>query len=459
MRLVIIGGSDAGISAALRAKELDPETDVHMIVADAYPNFSICGLPFFLSGEIADWRTLAHRTREQIEATGIKLHLNETAVEINTSDRHVVTLLPDGSRNTYSYDRLVIGTGAVPVKPRIEGIELPGVFVLHTMEESFAFHRRLKDKPRSAVIVGAGYIGLEMADALRHRGMTIALIEQLPQVMRTVDPAIAQRVEALLIEHGVTVKTGTIVQAITEEKKRLPFSGSRGRLQVRCADGYTATGDIVLVVVGVRPASELAKNCGVQTGERGAILVDRAMRTNLEDVFAAGDCVVTWHHFLERALYMPLGTTSHKQGRVAGENAVGGDCQFAGCLGTQSVKLFDRVIAGTGLREADASVFGFDPAAVDFTTYDHKIYYPGATEMTVRIVGDRGSGALLGGQIFGAYGKEVSKRIDTIATALYHRMQVDDLNKLDLSYTPPLSSPWDPVQMAAQAWVAKHRQH
>jgi NADPH-dependent 2,4-dienoyl-CoA reductase/sulfur reductase-like enzyme len=445
MRLVIIGGSDAGISAALRARELDPAVEVHIIVADAYPNFSICGLPFYLSGEISDWRTLAHRSREVIEATGIRLHLDEEATSIDVNAKRVITRLVGGETRYHAYDRLVIATGAAPVKPRVEGMGLPNVFVLHTMDECFPLHRRLEASPRSAVIVGGGYIGLEMADALRHRGTAVTLIEQLPAVMRTVDLPVAGRVEALLREHAVIVRTHTTVTSIVE---------ANGHLSVRCADGSVSDGNLVLMVVGVRPLSELARARGIHTNERGAIQVDRGMRTNLPDIFAAGDCVATWHRILERDLYMPLGTTSHKQGRVAGENAVGGNCSFAGSLGTQSVKLFDRVVAGTGLREEDARSYGFEPLAVEITTYDHKVYYPGATEMIVRIIGDTPSGRLLGCQIFGSYGKEVSKRIDIVATALHHRMLVEGLNELDLSYTPPLSSPWDPLQMAAQAWKA-----
>lgn len=258
----------------------------------------------------------------------------------------------------------------------------------------------------------------------------------------------ALRVERLLREHGVSVRTRTQVTSITEVN---------GHLNVRCTDDSALEGDFVLVV-GVRPLSELARACGIHTNERGAIRVDRGMRTHLPDIFAAGDCVATWHRFLERDVYMPLGMTSHKQGRVAGENAVGGDRLFPGSLGTQSVKLFDRIVAGTGLREEDARSYGFEPLAVEITTYDHKVYYPGAIEMVVRVIGDAPSGRLPGCQIFGSYGKEVSKRIDTIATALHHRMDVEELNELDLSYTPPLISPWDPTQMAAQAWVAARRE-
>jgi NADPH-dependent 2,4-dienoyl-CoA reductase/sulfur reductase-like enzyme len=447
MRIVIIGGSDAGISAALRARELDRTSNVHLIVADSFPNFSICGIPFYLSGEVAQWRSLAHRSQHELEAAGIELHLEQPAVEIDPAQRCVRAKSGSGVVS-FPYDRLVIGTGAAPVSPPIPGMELPDVFALHTMDECLSLHHRLERGATSAVIVGAGYIGLEMADALRHRGLAVTLIEQLPAVMRTVDAGIAGHVEALLREHGVDVRTGTSVRTITR---------TDGRMHVECSDGERAQGDIVLVVVGVRPQSDLARACGVRTDGRGAILVDREMRTNVPDVFAAGDCVATWHHLLERDLYLPLGTTSHKQGRIAGENAVGGHRLFGGSLGTQSVKLFDRVVAATGLKEEDARVYGFMPLAVDVTTYDHKVYYPGAKEMIVRLVGDVPTGRLLGGQIFGVYGQEVSKRIDTLATALHYHMSIEDLNELDLSYTPPLSSPWDPVQIAAQAWESARR--
>jgi NADPH-dependent 2,4-dienoyl-CoA reductase/sulfur reductase-like enzyme len=443
MRLLVVGGSDAAISAALRAREVDPAVDVHLIVADSFPNFSICGLPFYLSGEISDWRTLAHRSRQQIESAGIQLHLNETAIAINPTEKTVVTKSADV--NTYTFDQLVIGTGAVPVRPPIEGVDSPQVFVLHTMEDCFALHRRLAAGVGSAIIIGAGYIGLEMADALRHRGIAVTLIEQLPAVMRTVDRELAGRVESLLREHEVAVKTQTVVARVVRQGEQM---------EVQCTNGYAAVSDIVLLVVGVRPQSDLAKSCGVETDSRGAIIVDRGMRTNRPGIFAAGDCTVTWHRLLERHLYMPLGSTSHKQGRVAGENALGGSRLFAGSLGTQSVKLFDRVIAATGLREEDARSNGYDALAVETKTFDHKVYYPGATEMIIRIIADRLSGKLLGGQILGAYGKEVSKRIDVLATAIHHGMSVEELSDLDLSYTPPLSSPWDPVQMAAQAWTA-----
>jgi NADPH-dependent 2,4-dienoyl-CoA reductase/sulfur reductase-like enzyme len=201
----------------------------------------------------------------------------------------------------------------------------------------------------------------------------------------------------------------------------------------------------------------VAREAGIVTGERGAIRVGRAMDTNVADIFAAGDCVETWHRLLERPMYLPLGTTAHKQGRVAGENAVGGRRLFEGSLGTQVVKVFDLAVAGTGLLGDAARAAGYDPLAVESVVPDHKAYYPGAHDLRVRIIGDRGTGRLLGAQMLGHWRAEVAKRIDICAIALFHRMLVDELNDLDLSYTPPVSSPWDPVQVGAQAWIQMQR--
>ena len=210
---------------------------------------------------------------------------------------------------------------------------------------------------------------------------------------------------------------------------------------------------MILVATGARPEAELARDAGILLGENGAIRVSPAMETNVPDIYAAGDCVETRHRLIKRPVYMPLGTTAHKQGRVAGENVVGGRAEFQGSLGTQVVKIFELVVARTGLRDQEAIGEGFEPLTVQSESWDHKVYYPGAKKVRIRITGDRGTHRLLGAQIVGSYGAEVAKRIDVFATALYQEMRVEDLNHLDLSYTPPLSSPWDPVQLAAQAWT------
>jgi NADPH-dependent 2,4-dienoyl-CoA reductase/sulfur reductase-like enzyme len=448
-KALIIGGSDAGISAALRIKEIAPQTHVTIVTADAYPNFSICGLPFYLSGEVVDWRTLAHRTISEIEQHGIGLLLDHKALTVDPEARQVHVHSVDGSNRQIGYDQLLIATGAESVSPPIEGIDQQGVFFLRWMDDSFAVKRFMDQaKPRRAVIIGGGYIGLEMADALARKGMRVVLMEFASEVLTTLDPDLGNRIRAELQSRGVRVVLGQAVERIAREQDALA---------VHTASGESAAADLVLVATGARPATGLAQTAGIPLGAGSAIQVDRTMATRAAHIWAAGDCVQTWHRILQRHVYMPLGTTAHKQGRVAGDNMAGGKNEFQGSLGTQVVKVFDQVAARTGLRDKEAVGAGFDPLTVALTSWDHKVYYPGAKELHIRLTGDRSSGRLLGAQMVGHRKSEVSKRIDIVATALFHGMGVKELCDLDLSYTPPLSSPWDPVQMAAMQWCAKQR--
>jgi NADPH-dependent 2,4-dienoyl-CoA reductase/sulfur reductase-like enzyme len=398
MRLLVIGGSDAGVEAGRRARELDPTVEVTVLVADAFPHFSICGLPYYLSGDVPDWRALAHRTTADLEAARLRLRLEHTARAIDPTRRQVTVTHPGGADYQLGYDRLVIATGAVPVRPPIDGLDLDAV----------------------------------------------TLVEQAPAVMPTIDVELGRLLGEELSRHGVQVVTGVTIKAIGREDGRLVVAGE---------PDFAAAADLVLVVVGVRPDTDLAVAAGVQTGVRGALRVDRRMRTNLPDVLAAGDCVETWHRLLDQPAYLPLGTTAHKQGRVAGETAVGGDREFAGSLGTQVVKVFELAVARTGLRDQDAAAAGFDPVTVGSVQFDHKAYYPGAHQLYLRVTGDRHSGRLLGAQLVGHHDAEVAKRIDIPAGALFHHMTVDGLSDLDLSYTPPFGSPWDAIQLAAHDWV------
>ncbi len=462
MHLVAIGGSDAGISAALRARQLDPTTEVTVVVADAYPNFSICGIPYYVSGEVTHWCNLAHRTLDNLKATGMQVRLNTLATKIDVTGHRLYVVDETGVEDQIAYDQLVVGTGAISARPPIEGLVGPdalgpadGVHLLHSMGDTFELVRTLdKDEPTSAVIVGAGYIGLEMAEGLRARGLSVTQFEQLSEVLPTVDPSLGALVNAELRAHGVDVKTNTTVKRIARAPK-----GSAGRFHIDAIEPTgaesTAFADLVLVVVGVRPDTALAAEAGATLGIGGAMSVDRGMRTNLEGVFAAGDCVVT-HHRLMGLTYLPLGTTAHKQGRVAGENAIGGSREFAGSLGTQVVKVFDMVASRTGLRDHEATAAGFDPVTIEFEADDHKAYYPDSHRIRMRYTGDRKTGRLLGLQLFGHKNAEVAKRIDIAATAIFNGMTVDGMSELDLSYTPPLGSPWDAVQMGAQAWVREY---
>jgi NADPH-dependent 2,4-dienoyl-CoA reductase/sulfur reductase-like enzyme len=321
------------------------------------------------------------------------------------------------------------------------------------MGDTFAVMDSLQRRePKTAVIIGAGYIGLEMAEALTQRGIQVTQIEALPEVLPTVDPELGALIHTELERHGVDVLTNTAVTEISHAD-----NGALTVVAKHHDETISRTVDLVLVVVGVRPDTELAADAGAQLGVKGAIVVDEEMRTNLADVFAAGDCVHT-HHRLLGTTWLPLGTTAHKQGRVAGENALGGNARFAGSLGTQVVKVFDLVAARTGLREHEALAAnrGWTPVTTASNPDDHKAYYPGATPIHIRITGDHTTGQLLGAQLVGHRSAEIAKRVDTYATALFHTMTVESISDLDLSYTPPLGSPWDATQVATQQWTRQH---
>jgi NADPH-dependent 2,4-dienoyl-CoA reductase/sulfur reductase-like enzyme len=448
--LVIIGGSDAGIEAALRARELDPSSEVTLLVGDRYPNFSICGIPYHVSGEVPDWRDLAHRPIEELEVTGMRLLLDHRAELIELADRRVRYTGPDGHEGAIGYDRLVIATGAVPQPPPIAGLHSlgpgDGVHMLHSIGDTLGLTSYLAEhQATEAVIIGGGYIGVEMAEALMTRGLRVTLLEQLPQLLpRTLDPQLAADVEAELRHHGLQVQTSTAVRGVEQLD---------GRLQAHGEGDKCWTCDLVLVVTGVKPDSDLAVKAGARVGIHDAIAVDQRMCTSIDNVWAAGDCAETYHRLLATNTYLPLGTTAHKQGRVAGENAVGGHRLFAGSLGTQVVRVFDLVVAATGIRRDEAVEHGFHPVTVETEVDDHKAYYPGATPIQVRITGDKRTGRLLGAQLVGRRSAEIAKRVDIYATAIHHTARVDEIRDLDLSYTPPLGSPWDAVQAAAQAWT------
>lgn len=460
--IIAVGGSDAGISAALRARELDPATAVTVVVADDYPNLSICGIPYYVSGEVGHWSDLAHRTAADLTATGMRLLTGTRATRIDPDAHTLDALDSSGAPIQLGYDALIVGTGAASVVPPISGLTGPqrlgrhdGVHLLHSMGDAFAVMESLAERnPKTAAIIGAGYIGLEMAEALTLRGIAVTQIEALPEVLPTVDAQLGALIHDELQRHGVEVLTNTTVTAITR-------ADTNGLTVAAAHDGQTfsRTVDFVLVVVGVRPDTELAADAGAELGVKGAIAVDDTMRTNLPDVFAAGDCAHTQHRLLGLT-WLPLGTTAHKQGRVAGENAVGGAARFAGSVGTQVVKVFDLVAARTGLRdhEVRGAGRGWAPATSACSADDHKAYYPGATSIHIRITGDHDTAMLLGAQLVGHRSAEIAKRVDTFAGALFNAMTVDAISELDLSYTPPLGSPWDAIQIATQDWVRQYRE-
>ncbi len=437
---LIIGGSDAGISAALRIKELEPEANVQMLLADDYPNYSICGIPFYFSREVKDWRTLAHRTRDEIHAQGIEVLPNHWVSKIHPVKKEV-----QANEKTFPYEKLLIGTGAESNRPPIQGMDQEGVFTLRWIGEMLEIDRYIEERGVQRVtIVGGGYIGIEMADGLRLRGLDVDLVEFFPTVLQTVDARLGKVVEEELSRHGVKVFTDTKIDRIDRSGDHLVVSGS---------STYQNTCQLVLVAVGASPNTMLAADAGLALGIKNAIRTDSKMKTNLPDIFAAGDCAETYHALLKAQTYLPLGTTAHKQGRIAGENMLGGNREYKGSLGSQAIKIFDTVVGRTGFHDRDAQRYGIPHLTIESEHWDHKVYYPKAKRLSIRVTANPETRQLLGAQVLGSKESEVAKRIDVFATALHNGYSVEELNDLDLTYTPPLSSPWDPVQMAAQAWL------
>lgn len=443
-RLLIIGGSDAGLSAALRARELDPSIKPLMVLADEYPNFSICGIPFYLSREVPDYWHLAHRTRAEIESTGITVQTSTRALAIDTANKTCKLRPPNGVDEDVKFQKLIIATGAKSIVPTIDGLDSPGVFLLRWMDEARAIDAYIeKHRIKSVLLIGAGYINLELADGLTRRRLDVTLIERNSTVLKTVDVELGRLVQRQLEDHGVTVFPG-------QRAKNINRDGNR--LTVTLENGKDISTQMVVVATGARPQTDLAEGAGIALGEGHAIRINRLMETNIDDIYAAGDCAETFHRIVGRSSYLPLGSTSHKQGRIAGENAIGGTREFLGTVGTQVVKIFDLIAARTGLKDEDGRLFGFDPVTVQGEYWDHKVYYPGAKKLFIRLTGDRKTGRLLGVQMVGEPETLVAKRIDTAAAALFAHSSVDELNDLDLSYSPPLNSPWDPLQSSAQDW-------
>ncbi|WP_298212321.1 FAD-dependent oxidoreductase [Ferrimicrobium sp.] len=453
MRLVIVGGSDAGIAAALRARELEPSNEVTVVLDDEYPNFSVCGIPYYLSGEVREWSNLAHRSHRELLDQGINLRTDTHAVEINPHQHELICQGSDRGFVHLPWDRLIIATGARPIKPPIEGLveALKGdrVFLVHTIADARAIMKVLDQKRiHRALVIGAGYIGLELAEALSARGIKVNQYEARDHVLPTISSDLAGQLELVLTGHGVELATDTVVTAVATDDRQVTLATSSP------SSGVThVTGDLAIVVAGVRPSVDLALTAGVKLGYGGAVWVNRQMATGVQDIYAAGDCVITHHQLLGES-YLPLGTTAHKQGRVAGAVAIGHDkAEFQGVVGTQVVKVFDQVIARTGLTDDEATSVNFNPVSTTTRADDHKRYYPGAETLTIRLTADASTHRLLGVAMLGPISSGAHKRIDTAAVALRQGITVEGLMDLDLAYTPPLGTPWDAMQVAASQWL------
>jgi NADPH-dependent 2,4-dienoyl-CoA reductase/sulfur reductase-like enzyme len=438
-RVVIVGGGAAGMSAAAKARRMDASLDIVVYERSGYVSYGACGFPYAIKGEIARVEDVVVRTPEQFARQGIMAHVRHEVLSVDPAARTVrVRDRASGAEFTDHWDELLLTAGGSPVRPPLPGLELPGVFALRTVEDALAIRGWVEEQqPTRAAIIGGGYIGLEMAEALAVHGIALTLIERLPQVILTLDPDLAAHVQAELARQGVEVRLGQTLEAITGDE----------RVREVVVGGQRLSTELVIMAVGVRPSVELARAAGVALGPTGAVAVDDHQRTSVPHIWAAGDVAEAHHRVTGSPAWVPLGTTANKQGKVAGENLGGGDARFGGIVGTAVVKVFELEAASTGLTETRARAEGLAVQTVSATADSRAHYMPGHQDIHVKLVYEEGTRRLLGGQLVGREG--VAKRIDIIATALHGGWTVDELAELDLAYAPPFSPVWDPILVAA----------
>jgi len=448
-RIVVIGGDAAGMSAASQAlrtaRAIGRDLDVVVLERGAWTSYSACGIPYWVAGDVANGQALVARTAAEHRSNGIDLRLGVEAVEIDLHARTVTSSERSTAvTQTLPFDQLVIATGATPIRPDLPGASARGIHGLQTLDDGAALLESLGSQRnlRRAVVVGAGYIGLEVAEALNRRGVRTCVVDLAPEPMSTLDPKMGAMVRSAMQGMGIEVRTSTRVEGFEV--------GDDGWVSgVVTPDGTLPT-DLVVLGIGVRPNTELARRAGLPVGPSGGLSVDRRqVVVGHPGVWAAGDCVETWHRVRQQSVHIPLGTHANKQGRVLGTNVAGGYDTFPGVVGTAITKVCDLEMARTGLGQHEAEAAGFAVAVgmVESTTTSG--YMPGASAMTVKVVAERATGRLLGAQIVGA-GPGSAKRIDACALAVWNEMSADELAMADMAYAPPFSPVWDPVQIAAR---------
>jgi NADPH-dependent 2,4-dienoyl-CoA reductase/sulfur reductase-like enzyme len=447
-RVLIVGADATGMSAASQALRRAGHDTLSVVAFErgCHVSYSACGIPYWVAGDVAGPDALIARSVAEHRANGIDLRLRTEVTEIDMNARTVrADPLDGGASYQVAFDDLVLATGAVPVRPDLPGVKAPGVYGVQTLDDGAAVLSGLTGSPRRAVVVGGGYIGIEMAEAMVRRGLAVTVVDQAPEPMPTLDPDMGALVREAMQGMGIEVLTGT------------PVSGFDTSPGDRVSGVVTAQGtlpaDLVVLGLGVRPNTELARAVEMPLGERGGLLTDFRMRVPGHDgVWAGGDCVEVLHRVSQRRVHVALGTHANKHGRVIGTNLSGGYATFPGVVGTAVSKVCDLEVSRTGLGEAEARAAGLEPVAVTVRSTTRAGYFPGAEQVSIKMIAERGTGRLLGAQLVGREGS--GKRVDVCAVALWNEMTVEEMISLDLGYAPPFSPVWDPVLVAARKAAA-----
>lgn len=437
-KLVIIGGVAGGATAAARARRLCESAEIVVFERGPYPSFANCGMPYHIGGEIADREKLFLQTPASLKARhNLDVRVRSEVIVIDRAARRVtVRRLDDGREYAEPYDKLIISTGAAPIRPPLPGIDHPAIFSLRSIPDMDRI-RAAAESARDAVVVGGGFIGLEMAENLRRRGLNVHVVEMLDQVMPPLDREMAEAIHAQLRLHGVALRLSSAVES---------FADASGRVIARLKGGESIEADLVVLAIGVRPESALAKQAGLDITERGAIRVDEHLRTSDPNIYAVGDVVVTRDAVTGGEAFIPLAGPANRQGRIAADHIFGRDSRYRGSQGTSIVRVFDLVVAMTGASEKTLRRAGLAYEKVYVHPAHHVGYFPGATPMSIKLLFAKPDGRVLGAQITGREG--VDKRIDVLATAIQARMTVFDLEEMELAYAPQFGAAKDPINMA-----------
>ena len=447
-KLVVVGASGAGLSAASRARRINPGLDIMVLEKTEHVSVGFCELPYLIAGYIKDRRDVITVSLEDLrQKRNLDVRIRHEVVGINPTGKTVTYRdLESDKEHEVAYDRLVLGMGASAIRPPIPGLEAPNVFVLHSLADADAIMNYIKERePRDAVIVGGGYIGLEMAEALSANRLKVTIVEMLPNVLATMDDELTSLVEAHLEKQGVTLALSSPLEKVVV--------GEDGDARAVVAGGKQYPADMVFLALGIRPNVRLANEAKVHLGETGAIATDWKQKTSDESIFAAGDCCESQDIVTGRKVWVALGTTANKQGRVAGDNAAGGYSVFKGITSTAISKTFDIEIGRTGLTEKEAKKLGLDYETVVVDVRSRFATCPGARKIRVKLVFERVGGRLLGGQVVGEDG--VLARTDVLACALFNRMTVEEASRFDLAYAPPFAPVWDAVLVACNVAAKK----
>lgn len=444
MKVIIIGGIAAGMSAAAKLKRLSKETEVTVYEKNSYVSFGACGLPYYIGNFFEEHERMLVRTPEQVIESGIQLHTQHEVLWVDAKEKKLVVknLLTEEEFED-SYDKLMIATGASAILPPIKGLDLNQVHVLRSLEDGFAVKEQLTSEDVKRVgIIGAGFIGLEVAEAVKHLGKEAIVFQLEDRVLKeTFDQEITDLIELELKEAGVELHLNTKVVELRGESKVQTVVTDKGEVSV----------DLVVVATGVRPNTKFLQSTGIKMLPNGAILIDEEGRTSVEDIYAAGDCATVPHMLKDSPAYIPLATTANKLGRIVGENLAGNHNKFSGTLGSGCVKVLGVEAGRTGLSEKEAQELGLDYKTVFITDKNHTDYFPGQEKLSVKLIYDARTKVILGGQMIGR--SDAVLRIDVIATAITAKMTTTQLGMLDLCYAPPFSRTWDIVNVVGN--VAK----